>query len=137
MYRLVARNSGQVLDVNECSVNNGMKVQQWPWLGGNCQRWKFTATDNGYFVLTAQNSGQALEIGSASMANGATANQWPTNGCTCQQWKPEPTDNGYFRLVARHSGQVLEIRNACNQRSASQAVALEWSHFASNGPLKQ
>ena len=65
VYRLVNRNSGQVLDVNECSVNNGMKVQQWPWLGGNCQRWKFTATDNGYFVLTAQHSGQALEIGSA------------------------------------------------------------------------
>ncbi|MES2732523.1 MAG: carbohydrate-binding protein, partial [Bacteroidota bacterium] len=37
VYRLVNRQSGKVLDVNECALTNGMKVQQWTWLGGNCQ----------------------------------------------------------------------------------------------------
>ncbi|MES2732524.1 MAG: RICIN domain-containing protein [Bacteroidota bacterium] len=112
VYRLVNRQSSQVLDVNACSLNNGMKVQQWPWNGGNCQRWKITATDNGYYKLTAQHSGQALEIGSASPANGAKANQWPSNECGCQQWKIEPTSGGFYKLTARHSTQVLEVGSA-------------------------
>ncbi|MES2734301.1 MAG: family 43 glycosylhydrolase [Bacteroidota bacterium] len=134
VYRLVNRQSGKVLDVNECSLNNGMKVQQWPWLGSNCQRWKFTATDNGYYKITAQHSGQALEIGAALTTNGAKANQWPSNDCTCQQWKVESTDDGYYKLTARHSNQVLEVGNALmsdgaqvNQFPWNMAACQQWA----------
>ncbi|MES2733539.1 MAG: family 43 glycosylhydrolase [Bacteroidota bacterium] len=134
VYRLVNRQSGKVLDVNECSLNNGMKVQQWPWLGGNCQRWKLTATDNGYYKLTAQHSGQALEIGAALQNPGAKANQWPSNDCTCQQWKIERTDGGFYKLTARHSTQVLEVGNALmsdgaqvNQFPWNSAACQQWA----------
>ncbi|MES2734073.1 MAG: carbohydrate-binding protein [Bacteroidota bacterium] len=112
VYRLVNRQSKLVLDVSACSLENGMKVQQWAWLGGNCQRWKFTATDNGYYKVTAQHSNQALEIGSALTTDGAKANQWPSNDCFCQQWKVEATSGGFYKLTARHSTQVLEVGNA-------------------------
>ncbi len=119
VYRLVARHSGQVLDVNQCSLTNGMKVQQWPWQGGNCQRWKITATDNGFYKLTAQHSGQALEVGSALATNGAKVNQWPSNDCTCQQWKIESTEAGFYKLTARHSDQVLEVGSALTSDGAA------------------
>ncbi|MES2733538.1 MAG: carbohydrate-binding protein [Bacteroidota bacterium] len=134
VYRLVNRQSGKVLDVNECALTNGMKVQQWTWLGGNCQRWKITATDNGYYKLTAQHSTQALEIGSALTTNSAKANQWPSNDCFCQQWKIEPTDGGFYKLTARHSTQVLEVGNALmsdgaqvNQFPWNMAACQQWA----------
>ncbi|MES2730179.1 MAG: carbohydrate-binding protein [Bacteroidota bacterium] len=134
VYRLVNRQSGKVLDVNGCSLDNGMKVQQWTWLGGNCQRWKITATDNGYYKLTAQHSGQALEIGSALATDGAKANQWPSNDCACQQWKVEATSGGFYKLTARHSTQVLEVGNALmndgaqvNQYPWNMAACQQWA----------
>ncbi|MES2732841.1 MAG: carbohydrate-binding protein [Bacteroidota bacterium] len=134
VYRLVNRQSGKVLDVNECALTNGMKVQQWTWLGGNCQRWKFTATDNGYFKITAQHSNQALEIGSALTTDGAKANQWPSNDCFCQQWKVEATSGGFYKLTARHSTQVLEVGSALmtdgaqvNQFPWNTAACQQWA----------
>ncbi|MES2733495.1 MAG: carbohydrate-binding protein [Bacteroidota bacterium] len=129
VYRLVNRQSGKVLDVNGCSLENGMKVQQWTWLGGNCQRWKIIATDNGYYKLTAQHSNQALEIGSALTTNSAKANQWPSNDCACQQWKIEPTDGGFFKLTARHSTQVLEVGSAL-MNDGAQVNQFPWNSAA-------
>ena len=70
-------------------TNNGANVNQWPWNGANCQRWKFTATDNGYFILTAQHSNQALEIGSASTANGARLTNGPPTAVPASSGNPK------------------------------------------------
>lgn len=119
VYRLVARNSGKVLDVSECSTADGANVQQWSWLGGNCQRWKVEATDNGFYRLISQQSGQALDVNECAASDGANVQQWPWSGADCQQWKIEPTDNGYHRLVARHSGKVLDVSGCSASDGAS------------------
>lgn len=119
VYRLVARNSGKVLDVSACSMANGANIQQWPWLGGNCQLWKVEATDNGYHRLISQQSGQVLDVNECSSSDGANVQQWPWNGGGCQQWKIEPTDNGYYRLIARHSGKVLDVSGCSTSDGAS------------------
>jgi hypothetical protein len=125
VYRLVSRNSNQVLDVNACSTANGANVQQWPWLGGNCQRWRIEATDNGYYRLISVQSNQALEVNACSTTNGANVQQWPWNGGYCQQWKIEPFD-GHFRLMARHSGQALDV-NACSTANGANVQQWPWN----------
>lgn len=126
IYRLVSRQSGQVLDVSECSTADAANVQQWPWLGGNCQRWKIEATDNGFYRLISQQSGKALDVDGCSNANGANVIQWPYWGGHCQQWKIEPTDNGYHRLISRQSGQALDV-SGCSTASGANVQQWPWN----------
>ncbi len=125
VYRLVARHSGKVLDVSECSTADGANVQQWPWLGGNCQRWKVESTDNGYYRLLSQQSGKALEVDECSNTDGANVQQWPYWAGNCQQWKIEATDNGYYRLVSRQSGKVLDVSD-CSSADGANVQQWRW-----------
>ena len=40
IYTLISKNSGLALDVDACATTAGANVQQWQWLGGDCQRWR-------------------------------------------------------------------------------------------------
>ena len=42
-YRLVARHSGQVLEIGNGVLTNGAQVNQWPWNGATCQQWAIEA----------------------------------------------------------------------------------------------
>ncbi|WP_341677815.1 RICIN domain-containing protein [Niveibacterium sp. SC-1] len=128
VYRLVAKHSGKVLDVAACSNAVGANVQQWSWLGGDCQRWKVTAQTDGTYVLTSQRSGQALDVAGCSTATGADVRQWTANGADCQKWRAEPVGDGYFRLVAKHSGKVLDVA-ACS--TADGADVRQWDSLGS------
>ena len=125
IYRVVARHSGQVLDVSGCAGTNGANVQQWPWLGGGCQRWKVEATGSGYYTLTAQHSGQFLDLYACSGTNGANVQQWPANGSACQQWRIEPTDGDYFKVLSRSSGKALDVAGG---PAANGANVQQWEY---------
>jgi hypothetical protein len=43
MLRLVARESGKVIDVGDCRMADGTPIQQWSWLDNMCQRFFFAA----------------------------------------------------------------------------------------------
>lgn len=43
MLRLVARDSGNVIDVSNCRMADGTPIQQWSWLDNMCQRFFFAA----------------------------------------------------------------------------------------------
>ena len=109
IYRLVARHSGQVLEVGNCSQAVGANVQQGPWLGSGCQRWKVEATTSGYYTLKAQHSGQVLDLKGCSGLDGANVQQWAVNGTPCQEWRIEPTDGGYCKLLSLSSGKALDV----------------------------
>ncbi|MES2730191.1 MAG: RICIN domain-containing protein, partial [Bacteroidota bacterium] len=119
VYRLVARHSGQVLDVRACSGVDGAKLQQWPWVGGNCQRFNIQPTDNGFFKVTSQMAGQAVDVEGCSSTAGALVQQWPYWGGDCQQWMIEPTSDGYYRFISRKSGQALEVGGAFQNNGAN------------------
>lgn len=118
VYRLVAKHSGQVLDVAGCSTTPGANVQQYTWIGGDCQRWRVANTANGIYTITAQHSGQALDVNACSTAAGANVQQWTWLGGDCQRWRfervsPNSVANGAYKVIAKHSGQALDV-NACS-----------------------
>lgn len=124
VYRLVAKHSGQVLDVAGCSTTPGANVAQYTWIGGDCQRWKVTNTANGIYTITAQHSGQALDVNGCSTAAGGNVQQYTVNGANCQKWRIEPVGDGYFRVVNQNSGLVLDV-NACS--TATSANVQQWT----------
>jgi len=125
VYRLVAKHSGQVLDVAGCSTTPGGNVQQYTWVGGDCQRWRVTNTANGVYTITAQHSGQALDVNACSTAAGGNVQQWTANGATCQQWRIEPVGEGYFRIVNQNSNLALDV-NACSTAAAANVQQWTW-----------
>ena len=60
-YRLLSANSGMALDVTDASVNDGAKLQQWPFNNGPNQRWTITQSSDGSYEIVNQNSDRALE----------------------------------------------------------------------------
>ncbi|TDW46639.1 putative secreted protein (Por secretion system target) [Flavobacterium sp. 270] len=123
-YRLVNRNSNQVLEIGGCNTADGARAQQWPWLNSVCQKWKVETTDSGYYKLTAQHSNKTLDIVGCSNDIGAGIQQWPWVGGDCEQWSIEPTDNGFYRIISRASGLALEVRDALTTNGAE---VRQWS----------
>jgi beta-mannanase len=117
-YRLVNRNSNQVLEIGGCNTTDGALAQQWSWLNSACQKWKVESTDSGYYKLTAQHSDKTLDIVGCSNSAGALIQQWPWVGGVCEQWSIEPTDSGYYRIISRSSGLALEVRDALTTNGA-------------------
>jgi hypothetical protein len=104
-----AKHSGKVLDVAGISTANGAQLQQWDYLGGNNQKWRFEAVGGDYHRIVAQHSGKVLDVVGRSTANGARLQQWDYLGGDNQKWRLEPLDDGSYRIVAKHSGKVLDV----------------------------
>lgn len=124
VYRIVAKHSGQVLDVAGCSTTPGANVAQYTWIGGDCQRWRVTNAANGVYTITAQHSGQALDVNGCSTAAGGNVQQYTVNNLNCQRWRIEPVGDGHFRVINQHSNLVLDV-NACS--TATSANVQQWT----------
>ncbi len=108
-YEVVARHSGECLDVFDGSTTNGAKVIQWPCVGVTNQQWLIIPVGDGYYKFIARHSSKALAVQAASTANGALAVQNIEAGTAQQQWRIVDLAGGYIRLVAHHSGKSLEV----------------------------
>lgn len=125
VYRLVSKNSGRVLDVDACSTAEGAKVQQFDWLGGDCQRWKLEALGEGYYKITSQVSGKALSIAACSKDNLGTAQTLAWADHDCQKWRIEQVGGGFYRLVSKNSGRVLDV-DACSKENLAKVQQYDW-----------
>jgi hypothetical protein len=127
--QLIARHSGQCLDVTGQSVANGTQVIQWPCHGGGNQKWVLVPTGTGHYFATVQHSGQCLDVSGASTMPGAPVIQWPCHGGGNQQWDRYDLGNGYSLLVAVHSGQCLDVTGRSTQPGAS---VIQWPCHSGN-----
>ncbi|WP_185966838.1 RICIN domain-containing protein [Clostridium sp. HBUAS56017] len=109
-YKLINRNSGKLLDVDNKSTADGGNVIQWADNGGNNQRWVIVSTDNGY-ILKNVNSNKLLDVDNGSTADGGNVIQWTTNGNNNQKWNIFNLGNGYYKLLNINSGKALDVYN--------------------------
>jgi len=107
-YRITARHSGKVMDVNGASTANNAEIKQWTWNGGGNQKWAFEDAGGGYFRIVGQGSGKCLDVANASTVDGANIIQYTCGSGTNQQWQWLATGS-YFQLRARHSGKCLDV----------------------------
>jgi len=79
-YRIVARHSGKVLDIEQASMDDGAPLIQYDWKGGDNQRFSVDDVGDGNFVITAKHSGKVLDVAGASQSDGAAVTQWGRHG---------------------------------------------------------
>lgn len=108
-YEVVARHTGQCLDIFDAQTGNAVRAIQWPCVGAANQHWQIIPLGNDYFKFIARHSNKVLGVLSGSLANGASVVQLIDTGEAHQQWRIIDTDSGYVRIMARHSGKALEV----------------------------
>ncbi len=117
-YRLVNRNSGIVLDVNQSSVANGASIIQWPWNAGNNQQWRIAGAGSGIFTITNRNSGKLLDVPGGSPAEGMALIQYQSTGGANQHWRITEVGGGYYRIVNRNSGLAVDVNGGATTNGA-------------------
>lgn len=124
-YKIIARHSGQVLDVDACSLDDGGNVQQWPWNGAACQIWNVAPTADGFYELKSRHSGKALDLADGGLPNGTDVRQWTANGSPAQRWSIEDVGGGYVRLVNKGSLRVLDVAG-CSLADGANVWQWDW-----------
>jgi hypothetical protein len=122
-YKIINRNSGKLLDVDNGSTADGANVLQWSDNGGSNQRWVITNTSNGYTIKCVK-SGKLLDVDNGSTANGANVLQWFDNGGSNQRWNIVDLGNGYYKLLNVNSNKALDVYE--NQTNDG-ANVIQWS----------
>lgn len=119
IYRLVAKHSGRVLDVNLPDRDQAPVVQN-AWHGGDNQRWRIEPLGDGTYRLVAKHSGRVLDVNLPDRDQ-ARVVQHTWHGGDNQRWKIEPVGAGFYRLVAKHSNRVLDV----NLPDRDQAIVVQ------------
>jgi hypothetical protein len=117
-YKIVNRNSGQVLDISGASTANGGQAIQWPYSGGSNQQWQEVAVNGGY-KLVNRNSGRVLDDPNGSKTTGTQIDQWQDTSGNNQWWNLVSAGNGYYYLVNQGSGLYADVSGASTANGAS------------------
>ncbi|HEV3052306.1 MAG TPA: RICIN domain-containing protein, partial [Longimicrobium sp.] len=125
--KVLARHSGQALDVGGCSTADGANVISWPYWAGTCQQWSFERLADGYYKITAVHSGKALDVAGCSTADAADVITGTYTGAACQQWDVVDVGGDYYRITARHSGKALDVAG-CSTAAGADVVL--WPYAA-------
>ncbi|ONI91057.1 alpha-L-fucosidase [Saccharothrix sp. ALI-22-I] len=119
VYRLVARHSGKVADVQGSGTANGTDVLQWPWLNQANQKWTFTKTGDGYYKIKGVGSGKLLEVAGLSRVDGGNVAIWSDANAPQQHWAVTPVGDGYHVLTNRLSGRSLNVSDGSTADGAN------------------
>jgi endoglucanase len=122
-YKIVNRNSGQVLDISGSSKANGGVAIQWPYSGGANQQWQEVSINGGY-KLVNRNSGLLLDDPGGSKTTGTQLDQWNDTNGSNQWWNLVSAGNGYYYLVSQSSGLYADVSGASK---ANGATVIQWS----------
>ncbi|MFC7532159.1 family 43 glycosylhydrolase [Actinoplanes sp. GCM10030250] len=99
---LTNRQSNKVAEVAACVDADGARVAQWGWLANDCQRFRLTATEQGWSRIVNPLAGRALQPAACGGA-GAAVQTWAAG--PCQEFRLEPvgevllTDPANTRLI--------------------------------------
>ena len=122
-YKIVNRNSGQVLDITSGSTANGGLAIQWPYDSGANQQWQEVAVNGGY-KLVNRNSGKVLDDPGGTKTTGTQLDQWSDTNGSNQWWNLVSAGNGYYYLVNQSSGLYADVSGASTANGAS---VIEWT----------
>ncbi len=132
-YKLTAKHSGKVLDVDQSSTADGATVKQYTSNGTDAQKWLLEDVGGGYYSLKARCSGKALDVngGPTATGNGVKVQQWTYGGGDNQKWKIDSVGGGYYKLTAKHSGKCLDISGGVGA-TGDGALANQWDYLGAD-----
>jgi alpha-glucosidase len=129
-YKIINRQSGKALVVQNASRSDGAEVIQWAYADSTTNdEWRLVAVGDGYYDLLNRNSGRSLDVNGAVTTAGAHLIQFTSRGSTNQQWQFVDAGEGYVRIVSRSSGLVLDVEGAAVTDGAN-VIQWPWSGAA-------
>jgi|GEM_PF-619171 len=108
-YKLVAVNSGQVVDVGGQATANNSTVDQWPYNAGLNQQWILTHLGASQYSIIGRQSGRALQAAGAAVTNGAQMNIADFSKGAHQIWALAAASAGSYQLINVNSGKTMEV----------------------------
>ena len=101
--RIIARHSGQVLDVFGALLDDVTPIIQWPVHGGDNQVWTLEPASEGYVRIVARHSGKAMDVELASADDGRARD--PVHAARWRESAMAPPSGG----VRRSSRDDVEL----------------------------
>jgi hypothetical protein len=121
-YRIMSVNSCKVLDVPGASTDDGAKIIQYEWRGGENQKWNFiplSGKDKGYYRIESASSGKCLDIFGGSKEAGANLIQYTWGKGDNQKFKITPLSDDIYKIECKHSKMVLDVSDGSLANSAN------------------
>jgi PKD repeat protein len=129
-YKITARHSGRVLEVQNASTANGALIIQNSFANRTSQVFKIVSVEPNFYRLTAGNSAKSFDISGVSQANGANLTQYQYGGGENQKFKIQQVSGvNYFNIIAKHSGKYLDVFNGA---TTSGAQVVQWPATGGN-----
>jgi alpha-L-fucosidase 2 len=121
-YKIRAKHSNRIADVNWASMDNGAQIVQSVDWGGTNQMFNFEATTGGFYKIRAKHSNLVWDVANASMSGGASIVQaidWSSpNQSWCVTQVSGVGAGAVYQIVAKHSGMVAEVASASSDNGA-------------------
>jgi Ricin-type beta-trefoil lectin domain-like/Right handed beta helix region len=140
-YKMINVGNNKAVEVEASQISqDGGKVQQVPFFGGDHQLWTLQAV-NGHYKIINKASGKVLDVSGFSKDNGALVHQWTSNDADNQRWKLIPVSA--TPPVSDFNGTTLHLNpfaaNAKDSNNGSEASPLKTMQaaFEKMIPIKQ
>ncbi|WP_328996903.1 family 43 glycosylhydrolase [Kribbella sp. NBC_01245] len=123
---LPKNNTGNALDVVDCSTADAANVRLWLDVGSACQKWRLEYVGDSSYKLLASHSGKALDVAGCSADNNADVIQWPYWGGDCQEWYLDALPDGYYKITSKVGGKALDVAGCSTAHGADVRVWPYW-----------
>lgn len=109
-YKLVNKNSGKPIDVQDASMANAAQIVQWSDNDSLSQQWYLVDVGGGYKKIVNVKSGRALDVKDGSTEDGGALIQYTSNGGYNQHWKFIDIGDGYHKISSRGSEKLVDVQ---------------------------
>lgn len=133
-YKIINRNSGKALNVPNGSTSNETQLIQWPYGGGNNEKWVITPNSDGTYKITNVNSNKAVVVQYGSKSNNAAIIQYPYSGTANEKWMIVSCGGGYYRFINQNSGKCMTVQNGS---TANSAPIIQYTYNGGNNDMWQ
>jgi ricin-type beta-trefoil lectin protein len=109
-YEVQNVNSGLAMNVHGNSTNQGEKIVQSPFAGGERNSlWRYVSAGVGYYRIQSVSSGLYVNVSSDSRVIGGSMIQWPQASGDNDRWLPVKNSDGTYSFVNLANGLALEV----------------------------
>ncbi len=117
-FRIMNRNSGKVLGVDQMSTADSARVVQFSDNGTDDHVWHLVTNGDGWYRFRNHYSGKVLGVDQMSTADSGRVVQFTDNGTADHLWQLVDNGDGWWRLKNRNSGKVLGVDGMSTADSA-------------------
>jgi len=117
-YRITAKQSGKVAEVEDSSQENGGVIQLWEDNGVDNQQWKIVQMSGNDYKIVCKSSGKVIDTVTAGTENGTWVHQWENLDVESQLWNFAKNEDGSYKITSKLCGKCLDIAELSAENGA-------------------